>query len=338
MRRRPRVHRAGRCQQAHHPHREPAGPPGACRGAAVLRDPVRLRQSRWPADQDRARQTAAPPSRSSRSHRRPDATPIERGNLRTIRYTPGASGGDQPELVRTYDYLAGFGCTCGQAFVTRETDPRGGVRSTEYDDRGNPVLIVDRDGSRTKLSYNAFGDLSSRSPGGRTPRHLRVLRPARAAVRRDSRRRRPGPDRPPTNTDELGRLTLLRDPAGHEHRHAWNAWDLMVRRTASAPDRISTDDTRYDAEPQPDRQRGPGGRPRAGRQTRTYDRLRRLRTVSRPARVGARGRPVPSSTTPTGIGWPPGAAIMSSTRRHLRRARSPVAPDPGVNLARVTAK
>ncbi len=45
VRRRPRVHRAGRCGQAHHPHREPAGPPGACRRAAVLRDPLRLRQS-----------------------------------------------------------------------------------------------------------------------------------------------------------------------------------------------------------------------------------------------------------------------------------------------------
>src|SRR5262245_18194332 len=65
---------------------------------------------------------------------RPAASPIERGNLRSIRMTPGPKGGDQPELVRRFDYLAGYGCTCGQAFVTRETDARGAARLTEDDD------------------------------------------------------------------------------------------------------------------------------------------------------------------------------------------------------------
>ena len=121
---------------------------------------------------------------------RPDPSPIERGNLRTIRHTPGLAGGDTPELVRRYEYLPGFGCTCGQAFVTRETDPLDGVRSTEYDDRGNPVLVVDRDGSRTTLFYNAFGDRHrTHLVRGKPAGHLRVLRPAWPARHRDSRRR-----------------------------------------------------------------------------------------------------------------------------------------------------
>ena len=124
---------------------------------------------------------------------RPDASPIERGNLRLLRHTPGAGGGDTPELVRRYEYLPGFGCTCGQAFVTRETDPRGSVRSTGYDDRGNPLLVVERDGGRTENSYNAFGDLAlALVAGGEQARHLRVLRPAWPTRHRDPGRRRLG--------------------------------------------------------------------------------------------------------------------------------------------------
>ncbi|HEY6648655.1 MAG TPA: RHS repeat-associated core domain-containing protein [Mycobacterium sp.] len=212
--------------------------------------------------------------------RRADAGPIERGNLRSIRDTPGASGADQRELVRTYDYLAGFGCTCGQAFVTHETDPRGAVSSTEYDDRGNAVLIVDRDGGRTHLSYNTFGDVIAIAQAGRrdsleySDRHGQL-----SAETLDA-------DGLAQKTvyqhDELGRLTVVRDPAGHEHRHDWNAWDLIVRRTL--PDH-TTEDTRYDANHNPiARVVREAGQERV--QTRSYDRLGRLLMVSRPARAG----------------------------------------------------
>ena len=212
--------------------------------------------------------------------RRTDAGPIERGNLRTLRHTPGTSGGNQRELVRTYDYLAGFGCTCGQAFVTRETDPRGGVTATEYDDRGNPVRMVDRDGSQMQLSYNRFGDTIALAQAGRrdtfeySERHGQLTAETLDAD---------GLGQKTTyEHDTLGRLTLLRDPAGHEHRHDWNAWDLVVRRTL--PDR-TTEDTRYDANHNPIAHTvREAGRERV--QTRTYDRLGRLLTVSRPARAG----------------------------------------------------
>ncbi|MGV0812271.1 RHS repeat-associated core domain-containing protein [Mycolicibacterium boenickei] len=212
--------------------------------------------------------------------RRADASPIERGNLRSIRYTPGESGADQPELVRTYDYLAGFGCTCGQAFVSRETDPRGAVCTTEYDDRGNPVLIVEPDGSRTELSYNTFGDVVARVQGGirdtfeYSDRHGQL---SAETLDADGLAQRTTYEH-----DALGRLTLLRDPAGHEHRHDWNDWDLIVRRTL--PDG-SLDDTRYDVNHNPVvRVVAEAGRKRV--QTRTYDRLGRLLSVSRPSRAG----------------------------------------------------
>ena len=63
---------------------------------------------------------------------------------------------------------------------------------------------------------------------------------------------------------------------------AANAWDLMVRRTL--PDH-TTEDTRYDANHNPiARVVREAGRERV--QTRSYDRLGRLLTVSRPARDG----------------------------------------------------
>jgi RHS repeat-associated protein len=212
--------------------------------------------------------------------RRADASPIERGNLRSIRVTPGDAGGDQPELVRTYDYLAGFGCTCGQAFVTRETDQRGAVRSTEYDDRGNPVLIVERDGSRTQLFYNAFGDVTALVEAGR--RDTFEYSDSHGQLSAETLDLDGLAQKTTYQHDELGRLTLLRDPAGHQHMHVWNAWDLVVRR--SLPDR-STEDTRYDVNHNPiARVVRADGRERV--QTRIYDRLRRLRTVSRTAKAG----------------------------------------------------
>jgi RHS repeat-associated protein len=218
---------------------------------------------------------------------RPDASPIGRGNLRMLRHTPGPAGGDTPELVRRYEYLPGFGCTCGQAFVTRETDPRGGVRSTEYDDRGNPVLIVDRDGSRTQLSYNASGDVIARTLPGESRRDTFEYSDRHGQLVTETLDAGGFAITTGYEHDELGRLVVLRDPSGHDHRHVWNAWDLMVRRVL--PDGTgtgsSTEDTRYDAN------RRPIGRVvrEAGREVveaRSYDVRGRLRTVAREAEPG----------------------------------------------------
>ena len=130
--------------------------------------------------------------------------------------------------MRRYEYLPGFGCTCGQAFVTRETDPLDGVRSTEYDDCGNSVFVVDRDGSERRCS-TTFSVMSSNAP-----------RPGKAV--RDTFECSDRHGQLVTETldagglaittayeyDDFGCLVLLRDPNGHDHRHVWNAWDLMV--------------------------------------------------------------------------------------------------------------
>lgn len=213
--------------------------------------------------------------------RDPDASPTERGNLRRIRTTPGLAGAEQAELVRTFDYLAGYGCTRGRAFVTRETDARGAAVVTDRDDRGNAVRVTRRDGSQTRYTYNAFGDVTSRIldedvTGARrrdvftySDRHGRLVRQtldvdglaATSSFR----------------YDELGRLVVVRDPAVHEHEQVWQAWDLLVRSTR--PNGSTTEDRRYDA----------AGRLvgttvlAAGarlRETRTYDRGGRLHTIA----------------------------------------------------------
>ena len=89
--------------------------------------------------------------------------------------------------------------------------------------------------------------------------------------------------------DQLGRLVLLRDPAGHDHRHAWNAWDLMVRRVLphDAGAGSATEDISYDAN-----LRAVGRVVReSGREVveaRTYDVQGRLRSVSRESERGHR--------------------------------------------------
>ena len=88
--------------------------------------------------------------------------------------------------------------------------------------------------------------------------------------------------------DDLGRLVLLRDPNGHDHRHEWNAWDLLVRRLLPRrPEPIVNEDIRYDANRRAVGRvvREPG---REVVEARTYDVLGRLRTVSRESEPGRR--------------------------------------------------
>ncbi len=175
--------------------------------------------------------------------RRPDAPPEERGRLLSVRRTPGSVGGDQPEIVRRYEYLEGYGCSCGQAFVTRATDGRGNVTATDYDERGNAVRVVERDGSETEFRYDDWGRVTEHlHPPDRAGRRRRDVFEYAAASGA------PQVEKPTAEVldaeglavrteyeyDELGRVEVVRDPEGNEHRHAWNQWDLVVRRTSPA--------------------------------------------------------------------------------------------------------
>jgi RHS repeat-associated protein len=84
------------------------------------------------------------------------------GNLRQTARFPGPRGGDQGQIVETFEHLFGFGSCCGESFVTRHTDPRGHLTVHSYDFFGN------RTGTQERLpeiledfEYNALGQVSA---------------------------------------------------------------------------------------------------------------------------------------------------------------------------------
>jgi RHS repeat-associated protein len=85
------------------------------------------------------------------------------GNLLERRRQPGALGGDQPELVETYEYDADFGCGgCGSNFVTRYVDSRGHETLHEYDAVGNRTHTQHRIPSIVEdFEYNGFGQITA---------------------------------------------------------------------------------------------------------------------------------------------------------------------------------
>jgi RHS repeat-associated protein len=91
----------------------------------------------------------------------PLATPRMRGNLVETRILPGPLGGDQPELVETFEYDDGFGCAgCGSNFVTRHVDARGNETLHEYDAHGNRTHTQHRIPSIVEdFEYNEFGQM-----------------------------------------------------------------------------------------------------------------------------------------------------------------------------------
>ncbi len=130
---------------------------------------------------------------------------------------PGCIRRGPTELVRTYDYLLGFGCTCGQAFVTRETDraaesprPSTTIGATQFG--SSTATAVKRSCPTTPLVTSS----RSRKRGRRDTFEYSERHGQLSAETLDADGLG---QRPPMNTTTLGRLTLLRDPAGHEHRH-----------------------------------------------------------------------------------------------------------------------
>jgi RHS repeat-associated protein len=164
----------------------------------------------------------------------PEASPIQRGNLRTIRVQPGSIGADKSELVRTFEYLPGFGCTCGEAYVTRETDARGAITVKEFDQNGNVVRSVDKGGFVMSFRRNDFGELVERiyEDGEPNRRRSDTLRYSAQHGQLLSETLDATGLKLTTSFsyDDLGRPTIVRDPAGNQHEHIWNAWDRMVRR------------------------------------------------------------------------------------------------------------
>jgi RHS repeat-associated protein len=82
-----------------------------------------------------------------------------RGNKLQERRLPGPLGGDQEEIVETWEYDPAFGGCCGANFVTRQVDPSGNETLHTYDASGNqihtqyatPSIVED-------WEYNVFGE------------------------------------------------------------------------------------------------------------------------------------------------------------------------------------
>jgi RHS repeat-associated protein len=173
----------------------------------------------------------------------PNASPIERGNLRTIRIKPGKAGADKKEIKRTFEYLPGFGCSCGEAFVTRETDKRGFDTVREFDKKGNLIREVDRGGFAMSFRRNTSGDIVERIHELGDPARWRTDKLTYSSLNGQLQSESLDANGLNLTTkfahDDLGRSTLVRDPAGHEHMHVWNAWDRLIRRIL--PDKSTED-------------------------------------------------------------------------------------------------
>ncbi len=101
------------------------------------------------------------------------------GNLLAVTNLPGMHqpAGDQPALVRTYDYDTDFNPCCGFNFATNITDARGFSIQSKYDNKGNltnrtfqiPGVVQD-------FKYNARGQLTERIHPPNSTGHRRVDR------------------------------------------------------------------------------------------------------------------------------------------------------------------
>jgi RHS repeat-associated protein len=131
------------------------------RPGAPLRatDPARF-EHRWQYESSGLVREVLFPSgaRIVRTHDLQNADPRARGNLLELRRLAGPYGGDQAELVETFEYLSGFGGCCATSFVTRHVNARGNERTFAYDDRGNRLSAAGtQPGDVVEWEYDLHG-------------------------------------------------------------------------------------------------------------------------------------------------------------------------------------
>jgi RHS repeat-associated protein len=165
--------------------------------------------------------------------------PRLRGNLLEKRRLPGPLGGDQAEIVETYEYVNEFGgCGCGPQFVARYTDGRGNITTNFYDGSGNrtqtihrlPTIIED-------WEYNAFGQAISHTLPDNGSGHRRRdeftyhLAGAQKGYLHQSIIDSPGFSLTIARQyNSVGIPTKITDPRGHDLDLAVNSLDQVVRR------------------------------------------------------------------------------------------------------------
>lgn len=172
----------------------------------------------------------------------PAAARRSRGNLRSRIRLPGPLGGDQPQLVESFEYDTSFGGCCGFNFVTKHTDARSNATHHAYDAHGNRTNTIHRMAGITESwEYNSFGQHTAHvhpdnGSGHRrrdeftyyasgTPRGFRYQAIIDAA------------SLGPTTTyeyDAMGNLVRIIDARGHDWLYTYNQLDQKVRER-SAP-------------------------------------------------------------------------------------------------------
>jgi RHS repeat-associated protein len=101
------------------------------------------------------------------------------GNLLAIAKSPGLHlpSGDQPELVRRFEYDTDFNSCCGFNFATKITDARGNSITNGYDGLGNLTRRrFQIDNVFEDFSYNSRGQLTQRIHPDNGSGHRRVDR------------------------------------------------------------------------------------------------------------------------------------------------------------------
>jgi RHS repeat-associated protein len=178
----------------------------------------------------------------------PQADPRARGNLRMQIRQPGAPGGDQDQLLETFEYDTSFGGCCGFNFATRQTDARGNVTLHAYDANGNRTNTVHAVASSTEQwEYNSFGQMTAHiwPDNGSSYRRRDVFTYYTSGPQTGYLREQivDADGLALTNTyehDAVGNLTRLVDPAGHDTLYTVNALDQTVQELSPAlPPEIS---------------------------------------------------------------------------------------------------
>ena len=162
-----------------------------------------------------------------------------RGNLQVVRSLPGPLGGEPGSLVQFFEYQAGFGCSCGDTFVSKVTDPRGNATIQRYDERGNVVSIQHRIASIVEeFEYDKWGELTRYVHPDNGSGHRRVdeyVYYTEADGHQNGYLKQEIIDANNlalTTTyeyDRVGNVTRIIDPNGHDSLYVWNQLDRVVR-------------------------------------------------------------------------------------------------------------
>lgn len=168
-------------------------------------------------------------------------TPVRsRGNLREVRRLPGPLGGDQAQISEFFEYDVDQGGCCGTNFVTRHTDGRGNVTQHAYDGAGNRTQTIHRIPTIVEdFEYNAFGQMTAHvlpdNGSGHRRRDAYTYFAAGSQTGYLQSKILDATGFALTSAyeyDDLGRLTRIIDPRGHDTLYTYNALDQVVRETS----------------------------------------------------------------------------------------------------------